>query len=614
MAVISADLIERLKRAEAAALEETGHALLPFVQAALLSVDFAIAEPGAVLQAFREEVARAAASVSPAGFAAAVVDAMRARALPKVPADGAQGEALQRLRVLAPLAVGQREVAIARFVERLPADQIGAHLSLDATATAAVLARAATLLAGPCPTGDWTAEASLLDPNAAPTPAFLALENVLSALAIDVTALEAEPLKPAGAPSIPVPVLKPGYEAHAPVEHYPSKVKTQAASDLPAEVSDFVPPAAPRASVPSVPSVVVALEHTPPMLVPPLQRDEQTEPQARALPPPESTDETRNILPKVVTPDDEATNVKGKALAAPEQTEPRARSLPAPVEETAVGRALGALPPDDVPLHRRVPPGWYWGTAALCAVLGVTLYFGLVRYLEVKIRRPWTLVPVLVVTRDFEEGTVLQADMLAIRAIPEQNATQSVVKPEHMAEAMGKRLEFPMQAGDPLLWAQFDPSVKNKRFEVIKRGRAYSVPVTEVKSVGGQLDPLDEIDVVMTFTALPGQPKAGNATHERALTLLQKVRVLSVGKVTTLNVGRVQKRYTDLTLMLVPEEVEVLSLAMRTGELTASMRNADDTDTIERGETNLQTLLSGERQRRLQSKRSQVIDVVRGQK
>lgn len=607
------ELHERLRSGDPSALEELGHALLPFVQAAAIAPAFSLSDAGALLAAFREEVARALAAVSPDGFAAAVVAGMRARALPPSAPDGAQAEALSRLRALAPLATAEREVVIARFVERLPGDLLAQHFARDVPAISAILARGAALLVGPpAAGGDWASAPSLLDPNALPVAQFLALENVLTALAIDVTALEVEPLRAGAGVAAPVPVLRPGYEARAPAEQYPSTVGTQAASDLPAEVSHFAAPP------PSAPSVVVALEHTPPMPARPLPRDDRTEPQGRplaaevagptrhTLPPVEDTGATRAVLKKVA---DEPTHVKGQSLA--ETTEPRARAIADPADGTDVGVAVASRLPD-VPLHRRVPPAWWWGGAGLCAVLGVGLFLGLIRMVEVRTQRPWTMVPVLVATRDFDEGLVLGPDMLAVRAIPEQNASNSVVKPDAMPDVVGRRLEFPMQAGDPLLWANFDPSVRHKRFDVIRHGRAYSIAVTELKSIGGQLEPSDEVDLLMTFTAQPGKPK--EKATERAITLLQKVRVLAVGKVTTLNVGRIQKRYTDLTLMLVPEEVEIVSLALRTGELTASMRNGEDSDTVERGETTMQTLLNGERQRRLMDKRGQVIKVLRGQK
>ncbi|MBS1151978.1 MAG: Flp pilus assembly protein CpaB, partial [Myxococcaceae bacterium] len=261
------------------------------------------------------------------------------------------------------------------------------------------------------------------------------------------------------------------------------------------------------------------------------------------------------------------------------------------------------------PLHRRVPAAWWWGGAAFCAVLGVSLYWGMVSYLQARVQRPWTMVPVIAAGRDLPEGTRLTRELLAIRAVPSQSVTVSAVKPESLEYAVGRTLEFPLQAGDPLLWSQFDGAQKYKRFHVLKRGRAYTIPVTELKSLGGQLLPNEEVDLVLAINLTPNNPKV--KPNFRTLTLLQKVRVLAVGAVTTLNIGRVQRRFTDLTLMLVPEEVEVLSLARRTGEITATLRQSEDTDVIERGETTADTLLSGVRLKALERRRGAVIATIR---
>jgi pilus assembly protein CpaB len=639
------DLLERLRRDDPSALEELGHELLPFVQAAVLSSRFEIRDPAALLQMFRDEVALATrSSADAASFFATVLSQVRSRVatLPPSRPDPSQVEGLARLALLEPLPVNEREVVVARFVERLPESLNKKHFGLETAALAAILSRGAVLLVGPAPgAADWTGEASLLDPDAVPPVAhFVELENVLTCLAIDVTALERQPVMS------PVPVLKPGFEPQVPQEHYPSMVATQGFVDVPANVSSF------SAAPPPLPSVVLSesIDNTPaatPLRALPLRDpDEYTEPQGvpLTLPPPVPTGELWNPVEPV-----ESTVTNGKPLVpwGVESTETHGRPLVPPGVEPTVtngkpltfnggvmpnrGRPIddgqgyfseptseqtqvGVLtaPPPVVPFNRRLPTVWWWSAAALCALLGTSLYLGMVNYVKAKVLRPWTMMPVVVAARDLPEGTKLMLEQLSVRAIPSQNASVSVVKPESIEYALGKTLEFPLQAGDPLLWAQFDGAWKYKRFAVMKKGRAYAVSVTELRSLGGNLMPNEEIDLVMTVSETPLNPKEKTVT--RALTILQRVRVLAVGAVTTLNVGRVQRRFTNLTLMLVPEEVEVLSLAQRTGEITVTLRNSEDEDTIGRGETTMSTLLSGVRLKAIERKRGAVIATIRDQR
>ena len=648
------ELLERLRRDDPSALEELGHDLLPFVQAAVIANGFELREPSAVLQVFREEVALVKRTAEAATFARAVLTQVRAKlsSLPVSAPDTSQTEALARVRKLEPLQVNEREVVLTRFVERLPADLICRQFGLETPALTDILSRGAVLLGGPSPAGpDWSAEPSLLDPNAAPAPVFVELENVLTCLAIDVTALELQPVMVAA-----VPVLKPGFEPSVPQEHYPSRVETQGFVDLPSDVSKIeLAPAAPRPSAPKPPRPSSSglkrqqldPEHTPSMPTPLrarplLERDDNTEPQggpiSSAPQPIEVTNSDAKALP---APQVESTVSEGKALVpwnAVEQTESsgQALALPPPPVDSDITQSRGvplkaanvfnssagtdqtsvdltAVAEKSAPRTTQRVPGRYWLAAAgLCALLGTSLYVGMVRTTQTKIDRSWKLVRVVAAATDLPEGTKLTLEMLSTRAVPDFTVTASVVSPGSIAYAIGQKLEFPVQAGDPLLWSQFDPSKKNKRFDIVKRGRAYTIPVTELRSLGGNLIPNEEIDLVLMLEL--GTTGSGEVSKPRAITLFEKIRVLAVGGVTTLNIGRVQKRFTDLTLLLVPEEIEVVSLALRSGALTATLRNGKDPETIVRGETTLETLLSGERLKRLEQKRSRLIEVIRREK
>jgi len=71
--------------------------------------------------------------------------------------------------------------------------------------------------------------------------------------------------------------------------------------------------------------------------------------------------------------------------------------------------------------------------------------------------------------------------------------------------------------------------------------------------------------------------------------------------------------YTNITLLVIPEEAEIITLAQELGSLTVSLRNEDDVDMIEeRGRATISTLLSGERTRVLEQRRQEVIQIIKG--
>jgi pilus assembly protein CpaB len=122
--------------------------------------------------------------------------------------------------------------------------------------------------------------------------------------------------------------------------------------------------------------------------------------------------------------------------------------------------------------------------------------------------------------------------------------------------------------------------------------------------------PNDHVDIIGTFK--------DPATNEQvAVTLLQNVIILATGKITgTTNINLIpeaERSYGNVSLLVIPEEAEILVLSQELGNLTLSLRNEEDIDVLEeRGRATINTLLSGERTKVLQQKRFNTIQVIRG--
>jgi pilus assembly protein CpaB len=248
---------------------------------------------------------------------------------------------------------------------------------------------------------------------------------------------------------------------------------------------------------------------------------------------------------------------------------------------------------------------------ALATIAGVTSYSA-VKKKEMDVRKGWNLVPVVVAAVDVSEGTVVTMEMISQRSIPEQFVTSSVVKPDSASYVVNQKVLVPLQAGDALLWSQFETTKAAERLstKVQKKARAVTIDTKGASSVGGWVRPNDHIDIIGTFK----DPATG---EQVAVTLMQNVIVLATGKITgTTNINLVpenQRDYTNVSLLLLPEEVEVAVLAQELGALTLSLRNEDDLDLLEdRGRATIHTLLSGERTKVMQAKRFNTIQVIRG--
>lgn len=250
--------------------------------------------------------------------------------------------------------------------------------------------------------------------------------------------------------------------------------------------------------------------------------------------------------------------------------------------------------------------------AALFALLAGFLVYMVIDQKTGEARKGWNLKPVIVASQDIPEGTSISMEMMMSRMVPEQFVTNSVVKPENANFIEGQKVLVPIQQGDMLLWTQFETSKAAERLSTIiqKKGRALTIDASGSKAVGGWLRPNDHIDIIASLS----DP---NTDEQMAITLMQNVMILATGKITgTTNMNLVpegERSYNNLTLLLLPEEAEILSLATQLGDLTFTLRNPEDLDVQEeRGRATMQTLITGERIKALQKQRTNSIQVIRG--
>lgn len=252
---------------------------------------------------------------------------------------------------------------------------------------------------------------------------------------------------------------------------------------------------------------------------------------------------------------------------------------------------------------------------AISLGLGVLAFFlgwsGLERAAQ-EARIGWNPVPVIVANVDIPEGTLLTTDMIARRSIPEQFVTASVVKPDSASLLVGQRVVIPLQAGDPMMWSQFETNRAGERLanKVQVRGRAVTITAAGTSSVGGWVRPNDRVDILGTLK----DPETG---EQSTTTLLQNVVVLATGHITGNTNQRIlsasERQYTDVSLLVSPEEAEVLTLAQELGALTLTLRNdGDGSLLVDRRKTTIKTLFDGERLRAMREARPDPVVIIRG--
>ncbi|MBW2732085.1 MAG: Flp pilus assembly protein CpaB [Deltaproteobacteria bacterium] len=249
--------------------------------------------------------------------------------------------------------------------------------------------------------------------------------------------------------------------------------------------------------------------------------------------------------------------------------------------------------------------------AIVLGVLAATLAWYQIRLKEQEKTRGWQIRNVIVARTDLKPGQKLDEERVKLGEMPQRFIYDSVLVPGDMEVATGREVIVPIKRGEPVHWYQLQGirSLERLSHAVRRRGRAISMEVAERSSVGQMVQPNDHVDVLGTF-------RDPNSNQMVAVTLLQNVIILATGRATSATQsvqGRDHDAYSTVTLLVLPEEAEIMVLAQELGSLYLALRNREDISIFEeRARTTIETLLTGERVKELQKRRYKTIQIIRG--
>src|SRR5690606_7498077 len=148
----------------------------------------------------------------------------------------------------------------------------------------------------------------------------------------------------------------------------------------------------------------------------------------------------------------------------------------------------------------------------------------------------------------------------------------SRVRPAHADPTVGYRALLPLRHAAPTPWSQSRPAQAEGRLpaRILRRTRAVTVNVTERSSVGGFIQPNDHVDVLATFRD-PGSQEMVTVT------LLHNDVVLATGRASDRD-SSWGRGYSEVSLLVLPEEAELLVLAQELGNITLVLRHPDEVD------------------------------------
>lgn len=193
-------------------------------------------------------------------------------------------------------------------------------------------------------------------------------------------------------------------------------------------------------------------------------------------------------------------------------------------------------------------------------------------------------VNVLVARQELKQGDHITTETVAVRAIPVDYANSAAITPDAYERVEGQSLSYPVKAGEMILWSLLEEK-KGATFSArVEVGhRAMTVPVDEINSISGLLEPGDLIDLLVSLE-LKGK--------KTTLPLLQSVKVLATGQrsVDTPSDNE-RKSYSTVTIDTSPDEARNLVLAREAGKITALLRNPQDAHHLDHKNVDIAALL-----------------------
>lgn len=230
-----------------------------------------------------------------------------------------------------------------------------------------------------------------------------------------------------------------------------------------------------------------------------------------------------------------------------------------------------------------------WAVLGIALVIGSIAAFAARNYLTgqmaaIEARGKGETVKVVVAKRPLTRGELITSDNVAVRSVPLDYAHSSAMRPDQMDKFDGQTLAFGAKAGEMILWSMVEGKkvpTFSARVEVGRR--AITVPVDEINSISGLLEPGDLVDLMVTINQ-----------KEKKFTfpLLQTVRVMATGQrqVDDPKSGE-RRQYSTVTLDATPEQAQTIIVAREAGKITALLRNPIDTKEFRGGNIDLVSML-----------------------
>ena len=216
-----------------------------------------------------------------------------------------------------------------------------------------------------------------------------------------------------------------------------------------------------------------------------------------------------------------------------------------------------------------------WFMLLLALTSGVVAALLALRYLRERTTPLMAAEPkranIVLMARSLPVGAVLTERDVKVVSWPGDAVPSGYIR--SVKDAIGRGVITPVAENEPLLEAKVSTKDAGGGLPIIIRDgmRAVSVKVDEVIGVAGFVLPGTRVDVMLTLDKRDNRPQAVTKT------LLQNVQTLAAGQSVTRDKDGKAQTVTVITLLVSPDDAELLALASKEGRLQLALRNTLDT-------------------------------------
>ena len=192
---------------------------------------------------------------------------------------------------------------------------------------------------------------------------------------------------------------------------------------------------------------------------------------------------------------------------------------------------------------------------------------------------------VLVARNAIHTGQIVKPDDLRWQSWPEGSLapTYIVEGKRPMSDFVGSVARGPIAPGEPITEGKLVlAGTRGFMSAVLQPGtRAVSVPITATSAVSGFIYAGDRVDVLLTHVL---SAEKGGSQHTATETVLRNARVIAMDQRLDFSPGDKPDVAKTATLELTPKQSEIVTLAVKMGDLSLVLRSLQDPDEKRDGE------------------------------